>query len=365
MKMLVLAAAYPVPDKPIALMYIHTRNLYYQSKGFEVTVLNFSVSKSYEWDGLEVLSLNDYKKGNEEYDLLLVHAPNIRNHYIFLKKYAKRFSDIVFFFHGHEVLYINKVYSKPYSYVKSNKIKNCMQNIYDNIKLKLWHNYFPQIANKSSFIFVSNWMLNEFKKWVKLTEEDLQGNIAITYNGIGKTFEESKYSGACEKKYDFITVRGNLDGSKYGVDIVCKIAAAYPGYKFLLIGKGHYFEHNERPQNVDWKSEHCNHKQIIEYLNQSRCALMPTRTDAQGVMACEMATFGIPLITSDITVCHEVFEGFANVAYISNENPVDEFVHKYAECCRYQDIERNRKYYSEETMSKEVKLFQEILSKNV
>lgn len=365
MKMLVLAAAYPMPKEPIALMYIHTRNLYYQNNGFDVTVLNFSASKSYEWDGLKVLSLDDYKKITDDYDVLLVHAPNIRNHYIFLKNYEKRFKNIVFFFHGHEVLDINKVYSKPYPYVKSNKLKEWAQSIYDSLKLKLWHNYFPKIASKSNFVFVSKWMLNEFKKWVRLTEEDLQDNIAITYNGIGKKFEESKYDTFCEKKYDFITVRGDLDGSKYAVDIVCKLAVAYPEYNFLLIGKGEFFKHNEKPQNIDWKSEHCNHEKIIEYLNQSRCALMPTRTDAQGVMACEMATFGIPLLTSDIEVCHEVFEEFGNVAYISNENPIDEFLHKYQECCKNQDIERNRKYYSEETMSKEVKLFQEILSENV
>lgn len=365
MKMLVLAVAYPMPERSIALMYIHTRNLYYQSNGFDVTVLNFSAKKSYEWDGLQVLSLDDYKKKTENYDLLVVHAPNIRNHYFFLKKYEKRFNHIVFFFHGHEVLYINKVYSKPYPYIKNNKLKNCAQNIYDSVKLNMWHRYFPRLASKSNYVFVSRWMLNEFKKWVRLTEEDLQGNITITYNGIGKKFEESKYEKNGDKKYDFITVRGDLDGSKYGIDIVCKIAKAYPEYNFLLIGKGKYFEHNEKPKNIVWKSEHCNHEQIIGYLNQSRCALMPTRTDAQGVMACEMATFGIPLLTSDIEVCHEVFDGFNNVAYISNENPIDDFANKYNECCKHQNIECSRKYYSKETMSKEVKLFTEILHKNV
>ena len=33
-----------------------------------------------------------------------------------------------------------------------------------------------------------------------------------------------------------------------------------------------------------------------------------------------MATFGIPLITSNIDVCKEVFEGFENVAFIDNED---------------------------------------------
>jgi hypothetical protein len=37
-------------------------------------------------------------------------------------------------------------------------------------------------------------------------------------------------------------------------------------------------------------------------------------------MACEMATLGIPLITSDIQICREVFSSFANVAFIRNEN---------------------------------------------
>ena len=62
-----------------------------------------------------------------------------------------------------------------------------------------------------------------------------------------------------------------------------------------------------------------NHDEIVEMLNLSRYALMPTRTDAQGLMMCEMAAFGIPVITSDIPVCHEVFDGFKNVFFISND----------------------------------------------
>ena len=59
--------------------------------------------------------------------------------------------------------------------------------------------------------------------------------------------------------------------------------------------------------------------QIIEHMKKSRCALMPTRTDAQGLMMCEMASTGMPLITSDIPVCHEVFDDFENVALINND----------------------------------------------
>ncbi len=363
MKMLVLATAYPSPETPISLMYIHTRNVYYHKNGFDVSVLNFSANKSYEWDGIKVLSLKDYKKFNYQYDILLSHAPNIRNHYFFLKKYQEHFKHIVFFFHGHEVLCINKVYSKPYNYVKSNPIKNLIQNIYDKIKLNIWHRYFPKLAYKSTFIFVSRWMLNEFKKWVKLTERDLQEHIAITYNGIGQRFENLKYNTNCEKKYDFVTIRSYLDGSKYAVDIVCKLAEKHPQYNFLLVGRGKFFEYNNKPDNVCWKNEYCNHEQIIQYLNESRCALMPTRTDAQGVMACEMATFGIPLITSDIPVCHEIFDEFKNVYYIDNEKPNEVFESLFNKLKTEKEVADNRKYYSAETMKKEVELFQDIVKK--
>ncbi|MNG18178.1 hypothetical protein D3C84_1022140 [compost metagenome] len=37
-------------------------------------------------------------------------------------------------------------------------------------------------------------------------------------------------------------------------------------------------------------------------------------------MSCEMATFGIPLITSNIDVCKEIFSGMPNVALINNSS---------------------------------------------
>ena len=87
-----------------------------------------------------------------------------------------------------------------------------------------------------------------------------------------------------------------------------------------MIGKGKFFEYNEKAQNLQWIDKVLNHEEIIDILNNSKCALMPTRTDAQGLMMCEMASFGIPLITSDIPVCHEIFDEFSNVALLNNEN---------------------------------------------
>ena len=118
MKILVLATDYPNLDGGISLMYIHTRNKLYVKSGIDVTVLNFNTKLSYEIDNVRVISLDEYTS-DKEYDILVCHAPNIRNHYKFLRKYGDNFRKIVFFFHGHEVLKINKVYPKPYSYVKN------------------------------------------------------------------------------------------------------------------------------------------------------------------------------------------------------------------------------------------------------
>lgn len=361
MKMLIIATNYPSPIVGIGLMYIHTRNLYYIKNGIDVTVLNFSTQESYKWDGIPVISLQEYYEKSKQYDILVSHAPNLRNHYRFIQKNEKAFRHIVFFFHGHEVLYRSKAYSKPYPYMKQNAIRTLADNLYDSFKLQVWHKYLPKLADKSSYVFVSKWMLDEFKKWVKLDEDQLLNHITITYNSIGESFETLKYDRSSEKKYDFVTIRGYLDGSKYAVDIVCRLAEACPQYKFLLIGKGKFFDYHEKPDNLIWKEEYCSHEQIIIYLNESKCALMPTRTDAQGLMACEMATFGIPVITSDIPVCHEIFDDFKNVRFIQNENPDDGFAGKYNELCREdRGTGINRKYFAEETVKKELELFRSL-----
>lgn len=360
MKILIAVADYPSKEK-IAMMYVHTRNLYYKKYGIDIEVLNFSAKISYEYEGIKVINLNDFKLNKERYDLLLCHAPNIRNHFFFLKKYNKFFKKIIFFFHGHEVLKINKVYSKPYFYIKSNKVKVLFQDIYDEIKLFIWRNYFPRIIEKSHFIFVSKWMLDEFKKWIKINEKLLKDKVSITYNGIGDVFKNQAYNVKKLKKYDFITIRNNLDGSKYCIDIVCELAKKNPEYRFLVIGKGNFFKYYQKPRNLEWKSIYCDHKKIIELLNSAKCALMPTRTDAQGLMACEMASFGIPLITSDISVCHEIFDEFKNVKFINNINPNDKFKKIFLELIEQDSKVKNPKYFSNNTIDNEIKIFNSIL----
>ena len=99
--------------------------------------------------------------------------------------------------------------------------------------------------------------------------------------------------------------------------------------------------------------------EIVELLNQSKCALMPTKNDTQGILACEMATFGMPMITSDIDVCRIVFDGFPNVAYISNnDNNISLQLIVDGLKPAKQKVE---KYYSKNTIDKEIELIKSIL----
>ena len=361
MKVLILAADYPDLNGNINLYYIHTRSKYYISKGIELEVLNFSAKECYEIDGIKVITLDEYKCNyiNKKYNILILHAPNLRNHYRFLKTYGQRFDKYLFFFHGHEVLKINKDYSKPYSYVKvKNKI---LQKIYDVIKLKIWKIYFKRNIKKSYFIFVSNWMKEMFLKNTKIEEQMIKNHTFITYNSVGKEFQENNYDKEREKKYDFITIRGNLDGSKYCIDIINQLAFQNENSNFIIVGKGRYFSVFEKAPNIVWLNKYCNHTEIIELLNNAKCALMPTRTDAQGLMMCEMATFGIPMITSDISVCHEVLDSFNNVEFINNDNiEKQNIIEKYNTILNKMDNKKNDTYFLEKNCDNEIKIITKI-----
>lgn len=317
---LVLVQDYPDNNGSVALMYVHVRNKHYIKHDIDVTVLNFATSENYIIDGIKVITEKTYKKEKRKYDVVVSHAANIKNHYRFLKKYGKFFEKMIFFFHGHEVLMINEVYPQPFDYIKKDGwIKIVLQNIYDRFKLLVWHYYFKKVAYKSDFIFVSNSLYVEFEKYVKLTKNDLKGNVHIINNSVGEIFEEHTYNSDCNKVFDFITIRNNMDSSTYCIDLVCKLAEKNPKLKFLIIGKGKIFEHIHKPNNVTWINDFLQHNEMLKRIDSAKCALMLTRRDTQGVMSCELATYGIPLITSDLSVCHEIFDGLDNISYISND----------------------------------------------
>ena len=59
-KILVLAEDYPDLSGSVSLMYIHTRNIQYVKRGFDVVVLNFSAETNYQIDGIRVITERTY-----------------------------------------------------------------------------------------------------------------------------------------------------------------------------------------------------------------------------------------------------------------------------------------------------------------
>ena len=356
MKVLVLATDYPDNNGHVTLMYIHSRNVYYKAHGIDVTVLNFSANEKYDIDGIKVISRADYEKSDETYPILICHAANLRNHYRFLKKYGDRFLKFIFFFHGHEVLKVRETYSTPYSYMKTRSITDSfVQDLYDTYKLSVWRHYYPKVKDKSILIFVSGWMKDKFEHYVKLDARMF--NHYIIPNNVGRIFEEQSYDPNTPKNYDFITIRSNLDGSKYCIDIINRLAKENPDLSFCVVGKGTYFEHNEKANNITWLDKGLNHEEIPTVLNNAKCALMPTRLDAQGVMMCEMATFGIPVLTSDIDICQELSGIFRNMMMFNIDTKVNlKKVLKETE--KINLLEKNKILFQENTVGKEVSIIE-------
>ena len=86
---------------------------------------------------------------------------------------------------------------------------------------------------------------------------------------------------------------------------------------------------------------------------------MPTRYDAQGLMACELAGFGMPLITSDIPVCPEIFSGMENVAFISNTDfnaDLSGIINQLESV----SCQRDERFFGKNTVMKEVELIKSL-----
>ena len=359
MRLLVLTAFYPIPGVTHERMFVHVRNRYYQEHGADVTVLNFAAQDCYEIDGIKVITLEKYEADHNKYDIAISHSANVRNHYKFLKKHEQEFEHLVFFFHGHETSIFAKDYPKPYDFTSDGKlVKRTAQYAYDIFKLKIWRKLYIHLAEKSEYIFVSDSFFKRVQNNLSITPHDLHNHCHVIHNSVGDFFEAAHYDVRSAKEYDFISIRSNLDAPQYGVDLYVELARKYSDKKFILIGKGDFFKYVKMPPNMVWINHTLDHKEILSYLNNSRCGIMLTRSDTQGVMTCEMATLGMPVISSDIEVCQEILSCFPNVKLVTNEvSSVD-----IEKLCRGLEsglpYPKCKKYFAENTIAKELELFE-------
>lgn len=356
MRILILTENYPDNNGNKSMNYVHTRNKYY-SKEFDLTVVSFSANSEYIVEGIHVIPINLYNKKNNYYDILVCHAPNLKHHYLFIKKYGKYFKKQIIFFHGHEILKINKYYPQPYYYKEKNKFKNLIQNVYDDIKITLWKKLIEEEKDRNYYIFVSNTLKKYFLKEALVTKIN---NSYVINNSVGEYFEKESYNLEIQKKYDFITIRNNIDESTYCIDLVYELAKIFKEKNFLIVGKGAFFKYHKKLKNITLIQNELSHSELGNLIDKSKYGLMPTRHDSQGVMSCEMATYGIPVITSNIDVCREIFDDFNNVFFVNNEiKDMEVFIRNIINDFNIPFVKNNH-FFAENTVFKEIELFKKL-----
>lgn len=255
--------------------------------------------------------------------------------------------------HGSESMAIERDYPKPYGYMANPFYKKVARGLYDELKFKVLGWFIRTNRDRVTLVFVSEWMRGMFES--NILVPDLEGiAYEVIHNSLAEVFVDGVFkSGGC-KVGDFVTLR-SLDNSKYAVDMVVSLAEANPNYSFDIYGRGRFFEFNKIPDNVSWYDKHIRQDDIPELLDCYKVALMPTRCDAQGVMACEIATYGMPLITTDISVNREMFSDFANVAMLKEESFANNLqIHDF---CNVQPI-KNYKFLHKNTLFRELALIE-------
>lgn len=364
MKLLVLTKDYPNNEDQQKFAYVHTRCKYYTENGLDITVLSFDSLTPYIFENVNVVNLKIFRNNFSinEFDAIISHAPNWRNHLRFLYIHGKS-KQVFFFIHGHEVLKRSDYYPLPFAKFRSKIffLERGIVNLYDKIKLKALKNYFTKrlLSQQVKLIFVSNWMKNEFLKNINIKSELIEKNSVIIYNCVAKELLNSSYNYLALDKIKIITIR-QFDNPKYAVDLVLKAAFDNPTFEFHLFGFGKFFNDIKTPKNLKIFNKYFNHQDLPVLLNQYTAAFMPTRLDSQGVMMCEMASYGIPIITSDIPICREMLKGFSNVFFISN-NSQKILLEDFIQSIDFNSPTNKDKFSFENTVLSEIRYIHRIL----
>lgn len=323
MKLLILTQTYPCSNRIYEMAFVHTRNLQYIHHKHEVMVVSFAAEQNYEFEGISVFTkehLNDLIE-KENFDAVISHAPNIRNHIRSLIPLMDKIDKLFFVFHGHEVLHTTNYYPEPYEYQKlENYFKQPIVQIYDFIKCKVLKWFISKyIGEKLKLIFVSNHLKQLAIANIGLNCEVIDENSKVIHNPVNEVFLENQYDWTEKKHLDFITIRP-LNKSVYAIDLLMKLAKSNPFRTFYVYGEGDYFNYNNYPVNVKIMRKFLKPCEIPATLNKYKAAIMLSHHDTQGVMACEMAAFGIPIIVSNTAASEEMFADVKNKLLLNNDN---------------------------------------------
>ncbi|NJL24159.1 MAG: glycosyltransferase family 4 protein [Calothrix sp. SM1_5_4] len=356
MKILVVVQAYPTEIYPYSMAFVHARNVMYQQLGHKVDVMSFSAELAYQWNGVNVCTESDMEKTSiEAYDAVIFHAPNLRNHLRFWWKYRSRIHNLIFIVHMTEWISRWMYAPKPYSFLgwKSRYLKPSMNRIYDFIKLKIWRWFLVgRKAESLRIIFVSDWIRAAASRSMGLDFSELSFPTYVIHNPIHPAFAARSYKPTEPMEADVVTIRP-FDDSKYGVDVACRMAESRPDLTFHIFGKGRFFMHYKAPSNLKVIDKIFPQHEIPDILMKYRMAALPTRLDSQGVLMCEIAAMGMPLLVSDLPICREMVGQFPNVGFIDNDRPtveVPQIAVEQAKSC-------SGKFLASNTVERELEVF--------
>jgi glycosyltransferase involved in cell wall biosynthesis len=328
MKLLIISQTYPSKNEIYQNAYVHTRSLYYKKVGHSVDVISFAASKQYSQDDIPVYPESGFKTlvANNKYDAVVFHAPNLRNHIRFFITHLAVLPKVFFVFHGFEILRTSKYYPEPFAFKKESKFNRLLVDYYDVVKCFLMKLLIKKYGGeKLKLIFVSQYLSSLFEENVKIPFVEFKEYSEVIHNPVHPVFLENKYDEINREKL-CITIR-SFDKSVYAIDKVMEIAENNPDYTFHIYGKGEYFKHNKKPKNVMIFDGFLTPEELVKTINKYRFAIMLSHHDSQGVMATEMAYFGIPLIASNIPAAREMFASERGVKLVDRTDiKLDELV---------------------------------------
>jgi hypothetical protein len=357
MKNLILAENYPHPDHPETQAFIHTRCLYYKDQNLKFEVLSFRAEDDYLIDGIKVNSAKNFEL-KDDLEICIVHAPNLRNHIRFLIKNSNRIKKILFIFHGFEGLLTAHRTSAPSWKNALLLLRYFVQSFYDILKLPLLRASLLRIKKQipCHFVFVSKSLQEEIKIDLKVDEEFFKP-YEIINNPINPIFYEKQYVDNVDHN-DVVCLRP-FDDLKYGVDLFIEIARKFPERRFFLFGKGCSLDNRSLPTNLFVTKRFFKADEIPSLLAQYKAAILFTRWDSQGILACEFAAYGIPLLVSDLPICREMLAGMDNVRFVPNSLAFDLDFELNA-CSPPQN--KCRRFDFNQTTLKELQLIRQILA---
>lgn len=325
MRVLVLVQAYPTHAQPYSQAFVHARVLYYLKQGWEVDVLSFATKNSYVFDNVLVHPEHWLKQKSGSYDVWVSHAPNLRNHLRLILSNKHQWKRLVWVIHGHEVLIKQKYYPPPYDWMPQPfPLMRWGDRLYDHFKLKVLTFFLSHVLfqEKIQLIFVSRWLMQAFLSGIPVNSEAFNRAASIISNPVHPVFLATEWSLPQQPQADFITIRP-LDESRCCMDQIYLWAQKFPDLTFDIYGKGRFFQVHSLLPNIRWYDTFFSQNKLPQLYKQYRAALMPTRHDTQGVSVCEMATMGMPVLTSDLPVCHEMLDEFPRVGYLPLSGEVD------------------------------------------